>query len=83
MKGNAGVFISFATRSTSSLSSEDFLATFDWFVGKRSLPKRLMTDFAGTSKRTYQTDMPSTASSESLFLQVEYLHELHKRYKWL
>ncbi|XP_037820360.1 uncharacterized protein LOC119609586 [Lucilia sericata] len=59
MKGYACIFVCFATRAIhlepcSNLSSEAFLATFDRFVGRRGLPKRLMSDngtnFVGASK---------------------------------
>ncbi|XP_037827797.1 uncharacterized protein LOC119615892 [Lucilia sericata] len=59
MKGYACIFVCFATRAIhlepcSNLSSEAFLATFDRFVGRRGLPRRLMSDngtnFVGASK---------------------------------
>lgn len=59
MKGYAVIFVCFSTRaihleSCSSLSSNAFLAAFDRFIGRRGLPKLLMSDngtnFVGASK---------------------------------
>ena len=77
MKGYACVFVCFATRAIhleacSSLSSEAFLATFDRFVGRRGLPKRIMSDngtnFVGASKsllKEYSTFLEQSSRNVS------------------